>query len=303
MIMMIKNSMSSSNFIVILVVALSVSIIIFSLAIITTIETTYANHTKNHLNNSVVDVTISGDDIPDALLEDLKRGIARNMKIEEQKAFEETNSNGSNISQFQITTPITTPTEAIKESPKGKIILTSHKYSKTPDDEVFDELPGQVKNIGNGTAEDVSIIFTYYDNNGNAIGNDNTRIYADILQPGQKSSFSGWREVSKTPDMAYYDISLSWYNSDGTQEYIQDVNITKDPQEKIPPVVETTEQENSEIENIPFFNTPTDGNEITNLDSTEDEEDDDDEDDEDDNDEENDNDDDNKNDDEDEDYD
>ena len=38
-----------------------------------------------------------------------------------------------------------------------------------------------MKNIGNGTAEDVSIIFTYYDNSGNAIGNDNTRIYAQYI--------------------------------------------------------------------------------------------------------------------------
>ena len=274
--MMIKknNSSSGSNFIVILIATISVSIIIFSLAIITTIETTYANHTKNHLNNSLVDVTISGDDIPDALLEDLKRGIARDIKIDEQKTFEKTNNSSSNIPQLQTTT---TP-EAINESPKGKIILTSHKYSETPDDEIFDELPGQVKNIGNGISEDVSIIFTYYDNSGNAIGNDNTGIYAQILNPGQKSSFLGLREISKSPDMAYYDISLSWYNSDGTQEYIQDVNVTKDPQETIP-IIEKTEDEVSEIENNPFFNT--DGNEIEQLEEEEDEDEEDEDDDDD----------------------
>ena len=272
-----NNSSSSSSFIIILIATISVSIIIFSLAVITTIETTYANHTKNHLNNSLVDVTISGDDIPDALLEDLKRGIARDMKIDEQKTFEKTNNSSSNIPQLQTRTTLP---EAINESPKGKIILTSHRYTETPDDEVFDELPGQVKNIGNGTAEDVSIIFTYYDNSGNAIGNDNTGIYAQILNPGQKSSFLGWREISKTPDMAYYDISLSWYNSDGTQEYIQDVNVTKDPQEIIP-IIEKTEEEGNEIENNPFFNT--EGNEIEQLededDEDEDEEDEDDDDD------------------------
>ena len=255
-----NNSSSSSSFIIILIAAISVSIIIFSLAVIPTIETTYANHTKNHLNNSLVDVTISGDDIPDVLLEDLKRGIARDMKIDEQKTSEKTNNSSSNIPQLQTTTTLP---EAINESPKGKIILTSHRYTETPDDEVFDELPGQVKNIGNGTAEDVSIIFTYYDNSGNAIGNDNTGIYAQILNPGQKSSFLGWREISKTPDMAYYDISLSWYNSDGTQEYIQDVNVTKDPQEIIP-IIEKTEEEGSEIENNPFFNT--DDKDIEKLD-------------------------------------
>ena len=69
---MIKNN--NINFIII--IALSISII-FSLTIITTIEPTYANHTRNHLNNSLVDVTISGDDIPEAILEDIKRGILR----------------------------------------------------------------------------------------------------------------------------------------------------------------------------------------------------------------------------------
>jgi hypothetical protein len=268
---MIKNN---SNFIIIvLTVVLSISII-FSLTTITTILPSYANHTETHLNNSLVDVTISSDDdIPDALLEDLKRGIARHMKIDEQKAFEKTNS-GNNSSQLQTTNATETTKE---ENQKGKIILTSHKYSETPDDEIFDELPGQVKNIGNGTAEDVSIIFTYYDNNGNAIGNDNTRIYADILQPGQKSSFLGWREVSKTIDMTYYDISLSWYNSDGTQGYIEDVNVTKDPQEKIPlSIIKKTEEEISKNENIHFFNT--DGNDIEQLNNDNNEEDDEDDD-------------------------
>ena len=78
----------NNNFITITTVILSISII-FSLAIITTMEPTYANHTKYHFNNSLIDVTISGDDIPDALLEDLKRGIA--MKAE-QKASENNNS-------------------------------------------------------------------------------------------------------------------------------------------------------------------------------------------------------------------
>jgi hypothetical protein len=60
-----------NNFIIIAVATLSISII-FSLATITTIEPTYANHTIYHLNNSLVDVTISSDgDIPDAVLDEL----------------------------------------------------------------------------------------------------------------------------------------------------------------------------------------------------------------------------------------
>ena len=254
MIKNINNNSSSINFIVILVATISVSIIIFSLAIITTIEPIYANHTKYHLNNSLVDVTISGDDIPDALLEDIKRNIARNMIAEEKKAYE-SNNNNNNVSQLQQQTETTTNT-------KGKIILSSHKYIETDDDETYDELSGQVKNVGNGTAEDVQIIFTYYDINGNAIGNDNTGIYANILNSGQKSSFLGWRDVTKTNDMAYYEIALSWYNSDGSQEYIENIDVTKDPYEKIP-VIENTIEKTNEKKNIPFFNT--NGNDIEKL--------------------------------------
>jgi hypothetical protein len=189
------------------------------------------------------------------------------MQAKEKKAFEENN----NISQLQTTT-----TETTKDNQKGKIILTSHKYTKN-DDSDFDDLIGQVKNIGNGTAEDVSIIFTYYDSNGNVIENNSVRTYADILHPNQKSSFYNFRDVTKTPDMAYYEIALSWYNSDGTQEYIEDIEVTKDPQEKIP-IIENTDEQKSEIENLPFFNID---NKNIEKQESEDEDDDDDEDDED----------------------
>ena len=87
----------SSNLIIIITVILSISTI-FSLAIITTIEPTYANHTKYHFNNSLLDVTISGDDIHDTLLEDLKRGIA--LKAEQKKASE--NNNNSQLQTKKI---------------------------------------------------------------------------------------------------------------------------------------------------------------------------------------------------------
>ena len=255
---MIKNR----NFIVIIVaVIISVSII-FSLSAITTeIKPTYANHNKYHLNNSLSDVTISGDDIPDALLDNIKRGIARDMKTEEKKALE---NNNTNISQLQTVT--------VKENTKGKIILTSHKYTES-DDSNFDDLFGQVKNVGNGTAEDVSIIFTYYDVDGTAIGNDYAEIHANILQPGQKSSFSIVRDVTKTLSMAYYEIALSWYNSDGTQEYIDNVEVTKDTQAKIPVIIENNDDKRIN-ENLPFFNT-----EAKDMEESSDDEDDKDEDD------------------------
>ena len=83
---MIKNNCNFIIIIIIIVLTIVLSIsIILSLTTIITIEPAHANHTKNHLNNSLIDVTITGDDIPDALLEDLKRGIIRDMKAEEKK--------------------------------------------------------------------------------------------------------------------------------------------------------------------------------------------------------------------------
>ena len=236
---------NNNNLIVIIILVIISVSIIFSLTTITEIKTTYANHNKFHLNNSLTDITISGDEIPDWLLEDMKRGIIRDMKAEEQKALE---NNKTNISQLQTI-------ETAKGNTKGKIILTSHRYTENNDGGNFDDLFGQVKNVGNGTAEDVSIVFTYYDTSGNAIGNDYANINANILNPGQKSSFSQFRDVTKTSDMAYYEIALSWYNSDGSQEYIDNVEVTKDTQAQIP-IVENNDVK-SETEKLPFFNTET----------------------------------------------
>src|SRR5215207_2340401 len=52
-----------------------------------------------------------------------------------------------------------------------KIILTSNKYIER-NDSAFDDIVGQVKNIGNGTAELIKIIFTFYDSNENMVGTD-----------------------------------------------------------------------------------------------------------------------------------
>lgn len=60
-------------------------------------------------------------------------------------------------------------------SGKAKIILTSHKYIER-NDSAFDDIVGQVKNIGNGIAESVEIIFTYYDTDGDIVGTDNTYV-------------------------------------------------------------------------------------------------------------------------------
>ena len=141
---MIKNNI---NFIII--IALSITII-FYLTTITSIETTHANHTKYHLNNSLVNVTISGDEIPDELLENIKRNITTKA---EQKVFE-----NNNDSQLQ--------TKTVENTKKAKIILTSQKYIEN-DDSDYAYIDGQVKNMGNEIADSIKTIFNFYDSNGN----------------------------------------------------------------------------------------------------------------------------------------
>jgi hypothetical protein len=51
----------------------------------------------------------------------------------------------------------------------AKIILTKIKYRS---DRFSDDIAGQIKNVGNGTAESVQIIFSYYDKKGELIGSD-----------------------------------------------------------------------------------------------------------------------------------
>jgi hypothetical protein len=216
-----------SNFIILTTVILSTSII-FSLALITTIESTYANHTKYHFNNSLVDVTISGDDIPDALLEDIKTGIA--MKSE-KKASENNNS------QLQ--------TKNIEDTAKAKIILTSQNFKKGD----LPQIVGQVKNVGNGTAKDIRIAYTYYDQNNDILGSE--IIYIDIskLIAGQQTSFSNYITDELVLDrMTHYQLGLTWYDPDGSEVYVEDAQIIKENK----PFVMNSNKGNENIPNFTF---------------------------------------------------
>ncbi len=223
---MIKNN---SNFIIITTVILSISII-FSLAIITTIEPTYANHTKYHLNNSLVDVTISGDDIPDALLENIKKNIA--MKAEKKA------SENNNNSQLQ--------TKQIEDTAKAKIILTSQNFKKGDSPQIV----GQVKNVGNGTANDIRIAYSYYDQNNDIVGSE--IIYLDIskLMAGQQASFSNYITDELVLDkMTHYQLGLIWYDPDGSEVYVEDAQIIK---EENKPFVMSSNKDKKSIPNFTF---------------------------------------------------
>lgn len=113
------------------------------------------------------------------------------------------------------------------QNENAEIILTSHNYIEDQNSR-YDEIVGQVKNIGNGTAESVKIIFTYYDFNDDVIGTDFTYIDADKLDSDQKAPFSEFRKKSGLSQMANYEIALSWRNPDGSETYIENAQVIKE---------------------------------------------------------------------------
>jgi hypothetical protein len=66
------------------------------------------------------------------------------------------------------------------------------------------------------------------------IGTDSTFIETNTLNPGQKAPFSLMLDKSEMTDVAKYEISLSWVNTaDGTEEYLDNIDITKEDKQLI----------------------------------------------------------------------
>ena len=215
-----------NNFINIILITIVAIGTIFYLTTLTEIEGIYVNQ-NNNLNFTAFDVIITSDDnIPDWLLEDIKSNIMESiMKREEGNSF----LNNNNISQIKI--DITTDEGTNKDNiSKANIILTGHKYIEN-DESNYEDIIGQVKNIGSGIAEYVQTIFTFYNSNDDIVGTDFTFIDVDKLNPGQKAPFSLTLDKTKIKDAAKYEISLSWVNTaDGTEEYLENVDVTKENQ-------------------------------------------------------------------------
>ncbi len=105
---------------------------------------------------------------------------------------------------------------------KAEIILLNQKYKS---DRFSDEIIGQVKNVGNGTADFVKISFTLFNKKGELIGTDYTYADQKTLQPGQKSTFNEFVDEETGDKVKAFEVSLSWDNTDGTEEYIENVDI------------------------------------------------------------------------------
>ena len=111
------------------------------------------------------------------------------------------------------------------DSNAADIVLLSQKLKKASFG--YRDLVGQVKNVGNDTAQSVKIVLDTFDKNGDVIGTDTTYATADTLKPNQRSSFDLSSQSQNFKGMDHYEISLQWANSDGTEGYVENAKIYK----------------------------------------------------------------------------
>ena len=100
------------------------------------------------------------------------------------------------------------------DSGGAQIVLLSQKLKKG--DYGYNDIVGQVKNIGNGTATYVQIGLSTYDKDGGVVGTDSTYTTADKLKPNQKSTFDIMSSKDNFKKMSYYELTLQWRDPDDT---------------------------------------------------------------------------------------
>ena len=110
-----------------------------------------------------------------------------------------------------------------KTSPTADVVLLSQRLVWGNDD--YNDIVGQVTNIGSDSVELVRIGLTVYDKNGDVVGTDSSFAEATTLEPNQKSSFDIHSNKDNFDYMESYLLSLQWKTSDGSKRYIDDVQI------------------------------------------------------------------------------
>ena len=110
-------------------------------------------------------------------------------------------------------------------APNDDLVLLSHRMKKGSGD--YNDIIGQVKNIGSDTVEFVKIGLTVYDKNEDVVGTDSTYAESTTLEPNQKSSFDIFSSKDNFDGMASYELSLKWRDSDGTDQYVDNAQIYK----------------------------------------------------------------------------
>lgn len=110
-----------------------------------------------------------------------------------------------------------------KTSPTADVVLLSQRLVWGNDD--YNDIVGQVRNIGSDSVELVRIGLTVYDKNGDIVGTGSSYAEATTLEPNQKSSFDIHSNKDNFDDMESYVLSLQWKTSDGTKQYVENVQV------------------------------------------------------------------------------
>ena len=122
--------------------------------------------------------------------------------------------------------------EATTSNTSEDLVLLSHKLKKGEGD--YNDIIGQVKNIGSDTLEFVKIGISVYDKNGDIVGTDSTYAESSTLEPNQKSSFDILSPKDNFDGMDSYELSLSWQTPDGSDKYVDNAPIYKEKSEGEP---------------------------------------------------------------------
>ena len=128
----------------------------------------------------------------------------------------------SNITNSSIFSSNSTSPE---NSNVAGIVLLSQKLNNASFG--YRVLEGQIQNKGNGTVKSVIVTLTVYDKNKGVIGSEFTYPHLRTLKPNHKSTFKMTSSIDNFKGMKYYEISLEWKKTDGSQAYIQNAKIYK----------------------------------------------------------------------------
>ena len=107
----------------------------------------------------------------------------------------------------------------------AKMILIEQKYKS---DRFTDKIIGKVQNIGNGTAEFVKLTFNLFNKKGELIGTEFTYSDPHTLKPAQKAPFDNFIDEKTGDKVKAFEVSLTWKNPDGTEEYIENVDVEQE---------------------------------------------------------------------------
>ena len=67
-----------------------------------------------------------------------------------------------------------------------------------------------------------------YNKKGELIGTEFTYSDPDTLKPGQKAPFNMFIDEKTGDKVKAFEVSLTWNNPDGTEEYIENVDVEQE---------------------------------------------------------------------------